>query len=1038
MNPRRWWRVRGERVAWAALLLVNVISHFTALGERAMSHDESMHAFYSYAFAQNGTYQHDPMLHGPLLFHVGALVFLLLGASDVTARVVPALAGVGVVAVLFAFRRYLGRWGALIAGVLMTLSPSLLFYGRYLRNDVYMALFALLWAYCAFRYRDTGRIRWLRATVLGMALSFSAKETCFITGATFGLYFAWAAIAPARQGCEGRRRRSGELALLMLTLVLPFGAALGHVALGWDPSDYETPRGLLRCGVLVAAAFALCFALALMGFRRRLRPGQGPPPLAMREWARLMLLFWAIALALFTTLFTNVPRGLASGIVGSLGYWLKQHGVGRGGQPWFYYLLLGTLYEFLPILLSAAGAAALARRRGTPRAPGSRRHRLDFVGFTLWWAAASWAFYSMAGEKMPWLMVHIALPMCLLGGWWLGRLLTRTDWAAAIRGRALGMLAAPTALLLLATPLLWLRPFQGRDLASVAASARWIVHVLAAGFLLAFVARRARVLGRELATRMLALGATLFLALLTARASLVLTFVNYDLATEYLVYAHGTPDIKRALGEIEELALRTGLGRGIEVAYDDDSAWPFTWYLRAHAGQRFYGSNPTPEAMRAPVVIVGSKNAAKVEPYVEREYVRRDYRLVWWPIEDYARLSWAGLWRNLSSHEERRRLWQIAFHRRYPGVELGRWPNRHEFKLYLRRDLVTRAWPLGLTALQSALADRVPPRIVPELQCHPVDVYTGPYGGVALKGPTGVAVAPDGARLIADTGNHRAVVLDRAGRFDIAFGGRCDLQKGPEGACIDADGPGPLPAGAGQFLEPWGVAAGSRGEIVVADTWNGRIQVFDRRGRFLQAWGRLAIGHTPPVPSDRLYGPRGLAFDRKEDRFWVTDTGNKRLLLFRLDGRLVGELGGGGTAPGRFDEPVGVAFAPDGSVYVADTWNRRIQRFGPSLQWLAEWPVPGWDGQGGQNKPYLAVDLSGYVYATDPENGRVLVFTPEGRLTVSLVGVGWRASPARPTGLAFDPAAQALLVADPANDRVWVLPSVGGASSRCGPAAGTP
>ncbi len=85
-------------------------------------------------------------------------------------------------------------------------------------------------------------------------------------------------------------------------------------------------------------------------------------------WGKVMVLFWAIQILFFTTFFTNVTDGLATGIVGSLGYWLAQQEVARGGQPWYYYYMLGGLYEFLPIVLSAVGIVgdgllASARRR---------------------------------------------------------------------------------------------------------------------------------------------------------------------------------------------------------------------------------------------------------------------------------------------------------------------------------------------------------------------------------------------------------------------------------------------------------------------------------------------------------------------------------------------------------------------------------------------------------------------------------------------------------------------------------------------------
>lgn len=62
----------------------------------------------------------------------------------------------------------------------------------------------------------------------------------------------------------------------------------------------------------------------------------------------------------FTTFLTNVPNGLATGIVGSLGYWIAQQGVKRGGgQPIYYYAMIGWLYEFLPAFLSLCGMGTI-------------------------------------------------------------------------------------------------------------------------------------------------------------------------------------------------------------------------------------------------------------------------------------------------------------------------------------------------------------------------------------------------------------------------------------------------------------------------------------------------------------------------------------------------------------------------------------------------------------------------------------------------------------------------------------------------------
>src|SRR5262245_24361792 len=147
-----------EALAWVGLLVVAALSRFIDLGARAMSHDESLHAYYSWQLFVTGVYRHDPAYHGPLLFHLNALTYSLLGVSDATARVVPALAGVALVGALYLFRPYLGRTGAWLGAALIVLSPTLLFYSRCLWSDIYVAVLSVVWIYAAFRYLAERRL----------------------------------------------------------------------------------------------------------------------------------------------------------------------------------------------------------------------------------------------------------------------------------------------------------------------------------------------------------------------------------------------------------------------------------------------------------------------------------------------------------------------------------------------------------------------------------------------------------------------------------------------------------------------------------------------------------------------------------------------------------------------------------------------------------------------------------------------------------------------------------------------------------------
>src|SRR5512140_2703832 len=98
-----------EVVIFAAIMVLAFISRFYNLGLRVMSHDESLHTYFSLLLYKGDGYQHNPMMHGPLQFHLIALSYFLFGASDFTARIPAALFNLATIALCWKWRRYLGR-----------------------------------------------------------------------------------------------------------------------------------------------------------------------------------------------------------------------------------------------------------------------------------------------------------------------------------------------------------------------------------------------------------------------------------------------------------------------------------------------------------------------------------------------------------------------------------------------------------------------------------------------------------------------------------------------------------------------------------------------------------------------------------------------------------------------------------------------------------------------------------------------------------------------------------------------------------------
>ena len=79
--------ITNEIILFGAIILMTFVTRFYDLGTRVMSHDESLHTYFSWLFYRGQGYQHSPMMHGPLQFHLLALTYFLFGVSDFTARI---------------------------------------------------------------------------------------------------------------------------------------------------------------------------------------------------------------------------------------------------------------------------------------------------------------------------------------------------------------------------------------------------------------------------------------------------------------------------------------------------------------------------------------------------------------------------------------------------------------------------------------------------------------------------------------------------------------------------------------------------------------------------------------------------------------------------------------------------------------------------------------------------------------------------------------------------------------------------------------
>ena len=1149
----------NEVVIFAAVMLLAIVTRFYDLEARVMSHDESLHTYFSWLLYRGQGYQHSPMMHGPFQFHALALTYFLFGASDLTARIPAVLFSIGTVFMAWYWRRYLGKWGALIAGFLLIISPYMLYYGRYVRNESFVGFSGILMLYAILRHLEVGGKKYLYLLAGALVLHFTTKETSFIYTAQALLFLAIYFIAQVtrRPWKDAGNDYRSFITSLGITILLA-AAAVGYgmyvsdkaifagneTAIPSDPSAMPapliapeagsvSPTMLLALAALIAIVFAVVFLIRgytwerlrnersfdlLMVCGTIVLPMLAPFPIKWSErwlnvsipttasevqalsgdlksiltiagflllmfilsaivgfiWNRekfwkTALIFWIPFTILYTTVFTN-GNGFFTGAIGSLGYWIVQQDVERGSQPWYYYLLVQIpIYEFLPALGFILAIFVGLRRKPVPKTADQEDERIDndevinlliedevvslpeeetdtnseeknfpnMFSLLVWWSVTSVAAFSIAGERMPWLTYHMAWPMILLTGWALGRIIDTTDWIKLKQQRVPLTLAAVAVFIVGTTGMILAltgstRPFQGKEMAQLQATIAFllptIVTILSAvGVTYLFREWKFREI-RHIFTLVI----FAFLAALTGRAAFRASYINYDQATEFLVYAHGATGIKDVIAQAKEISQRTTGGMGVAIAYDASApdtgvSWPFVWYLRDFTNQRSF-DQPTRTLRDSVVIIVDEKNFDKIEPAIGSGYYRMDYIRMWWPMQDYFNLSYdrdasqpfpkdyacKGLlgflkWNKSKDYtlfcqgftdpQIREGIFQIWLNRDYTkyaeakgrsDLTLTTWSPADKMRLYIRQDVAAQIWNYGVApAAIDAVEDPTEGKYV-LLSAEPV-IGVLQNNSIPLNTPRSLAFAKDGTIYVADSRNHRVVHLDIEGNVLNEWGAFAD------GAAV--------PVAAGTLNEPWGVAVGPDGSVYVTDTWNHRIEKFTASGKFVTAWGVFGQGETP----NSFYGPRGLAVDAK-GRVYVTDTGNKRIVIFDADGNFITQFGNAGFEAGQFDEPVGVAVDKNGTVYVVDTWNQRIQTFTPietdgSLIFVPDkqWDVYGWFGQSLDNKPFIAVNDALHVFITDPDGYRVMEFDQNGALIKTWGDFGnTSTSFGSPSGIAVD------------------------------------
>jgi uncharacterized protein (TIGR03663 family) len=358
------------------ILVIAFILRFWSLDLKLFHHDESIHAWFSYELLTKGAWSYDPSYHGPFLYYVTSGMFALLGDSDLVARLLPSLFGFLLLPLVYAIYRlgYLDRNQTLVAGLFLAVSPDMVYFSRFLRHDIFMLFFTLLFVVALLSYFERGQTRFAVIAAVAAAGGLCCKEempVILLIFAAFFIYAVW------RRRFSLPLRWKSDL-LIGLFVVIAVMSVL-YSAFGTHISTLVGEE----------------FRLNTSGWWQAIEHWT-----AMHNEQRLggPWFFYIPLLLLY-----EVPIFILA-IIGTLQFLIPNSSLTQAVQRIKNLLVKRTL------ALSTQQLAGVAVRQLKAAGKGNQKSE-EFFRFCIWWMLLSMAFYAYVGEKVPWLLIHQLLPM---------------------------------------------------------------------------------------------------------------------------------------------------------------------------------------------------------------------------------------------------------------------------------------------------------------------------------------------------------------------------------------------------------------------------------------------------------------------------------------------------------------------------------------------------------------------------------------------------------------------------------------------------
>ena len=604
------------------ILIIAFLFRFIDLGNRAVHHDESLHGYFSFVTSNGDYYSHNPLTHGMFLFNILSGVFWILGSNDFLLRLPFAIAGLLIVLSPVLIRKEIGDKSTLLIAFLISISPSLAYFSRFARNDVFMSVILIMLFIFILKYVNTKKEIWLFQIVGIIALGFTIKESMYLNLLGVLIFLSFYSFKDLLNVALGKIsiieiNHITKLFLILSLITIPLAAPMLSVfqsSLGVILSTPESypgiPAGLpVGNGIVVAViiTFLLFLISNIFGFM-----------IDKKLWFKSISIFLIIFILMFTTFFIN-PSGIITGHWQSLGYWLSQHDVARGGQPYYYYIIILFTNEFLIFFL------------GLPLSIYYLTKGEFFERFLSFTAIFSLVAFSLAGEKMPWLMINLVIPFIFLVSFFISKSISLLDKSKEI---LLLYFVSASVIIFLTLKLIFTNY-------SVENNNYFydIIFLIISILIISFSFLSKNIFSLKQFSISLSLVIFILLSLLTIKTTSKVIFDLSDEPYDMLIYTQSSNSIHQLNKEIQDSYIKKeDLIVGVDTL--DGFAWPWMWYLRENKNVVWIDNIEILDH-KYDYLLVNSKNMEKIpEEFLSDYNVKRTIpHRKWFPESIYRNMS---------------------------------------------------------------------------------------------------------------------------------------------------------------------------------------------------------------------------------------------------------------------------------------------------------------------------------------------------------------------------------------------------------------